>query len=194
MDYLSERLEIRLHADMMNLLRKEARQRNVSVAHIVRQAVEAFLKEKRQSQLESVEYLYKIGVSMSQGGQMKQVMEDVEGKVPSLVSRLVQLASENEQTVDRVLEAVMQDYLDRLEKECIHRETEHFWNTYNDLAAKYMGEFIAMVKGQVVDHDVDLTALEIRVRQQYGSLPVLIAPVKPEPRRDLVWRGGRLKR
>ncbi len=62
---------------------------------------------------------------------------------------------------------------------------------YDDLAAKYLGEYIAMVKGQVVDHDVDVTKLDIRVRQQYGSLPVLIALVRGGSRRDLVWRGGR---
>jgi len=48
-------------------------------------------------------------------------------------------------------------------------------------------------QGQVVDHDADAASLEQRVREQFGELPVLIAPVRPGPRRDLRWLGGRIE-
>ena len=45
MEFLSERLEIRLHPETLHLLAKKARQRNLSIAQLVRQAIEAFLEE-----------------------------------------------------------------------------------------------------------------------------------------------------
>jgi hypothetical protein len=62
------------------------------------------------------------------------------------------------------------------------------------LLEQYPGEFIALHSGRVVDHDQDVTALEKRVRQRFGWLPVLIAPVNPEPRHELFWRGTRFDR
>ena len=115
----------------------------------------------------------------------------IELREQSLVDRLHQLARQQGGGAEQVLEAAVRDYLDRFEKEAIHRETEHFWAIHHDLLEQYSGEFIALHSGQVVDHDREITALEKRVRQKYGWLPVLIAPVHPEERRELFWRGTR---
>lgn len=193
MEFLSERLEIRLRPETLHHLREEARQRNLSIAQLVRQAIEAFLEEDRQSRLEAARALFQIGARVSNWEEMKREIEESVLKEPSLATRLEQLAQEDARTADQVLETVMQDYLDRLEKELIHIETEHFWNMHDDLAARYPGEHVAIVKGVVIDHDVDVTKLAIRIRRQYDTQPVLIAPVRAGLRRDLVWRGGPLE-
>ena len=61
---------------------------------------------------------------------------------------------------------------------------------HDELVKRYQGGHVALYRGEVVDHDEDASHLERRVREQFGELPVLIAPVKPGPRRDLHWIGG----
>jgi hypothetical protein len=82
--------------------------------------------------------------------------------------------------------------LEALEEEAIHKETEAFWREHEDLLAQYSGQHVAMRQGKVVDHDSDVSRLEARIRDRFGLLPVLLAPVTPAPRRDIRWRGGRI--
>lgn len=44
--------------------------------------------------------------------------------------------------------------------------------------AQYEGEFIAVHRHQVVDHDRDEAALAARVRARYAGIPVLIMPAE----------------
>jgi hypothetical protein len=83
-------------------------------------------------------------------------------------------------------------YLDELEKEAIHVETEAFWAMHDDLLEMYPEQYVALHQGKVVDHDSVVSRLEERVRKKFGLLPVLIAPVAS--RRELLWLGGRLER
>lgn len=41
---------------------------------------------------------------------------------------------------------------------------------------QYGSSYVALHQGEVVDHDVDQRALYLRIRQQYGHIPVLIIP------------------
>lgn len=61
---------------------------------------------------------------------------------------------------------------------------------HDELLKKYQGQHVALYQGQVVDHDEDASRLERRVREQFNWVPVLVAPVRPGPRRDdaLDWR------
>jgi len=116
----------------------------------------------------------------------------IELKEPSLVRQIEQLASETTQPVETVLETAVRTYLDELEREAIHRETQAFWAMHDELVKMHLGQHIALYQGQVVDHDEDVSRLERRVQERFGSLPVLIAPVSRGPRRDLHWLGGRI--
>jgi hypothetical protein len=118
----------------------------------------------------------------------------IELKEQSLVARLQQLARQQGGGPEQVLEDAVRDYLDRYEKEAIHRETEYFWAIHTDLLEKFAGEYVALHSGQVVDHDREVSRLEKRVRQRFGWLPVLIAPVRPGSRKELLWRGNRIDR
>jgi hypothetical protein len=84
--------------------------------------------------------------------------------------------------------------LDEIERQAIQAETQAFWAMHEDLLQVYPeGQHVALYQGQVVDHDEDAAKLEKRIREQFGSLPVLIAPVRPGPRRDLRWLGRRIE-
>jgi len=117
----------------------------------------------------------------------------VELKEPRLIQHVERLAAEQMQPVEKVLETAVQTYLDKLEREVSHAETQAFWAMHDELLIKYPGQHVALHQGKVVDHDEDASRLEKRIREQFGWLPVLIAPVRPGPRRDLLWIGGRLE-
>ncbi len=117
----------------------------------------------------------------------------LELKEPTLVSQLEQLADETTQPAEQVLETAVRTYLDELEQQAIHAETEMFWTMHDELLKTYNSQFVAMRQGSVVDHDEDVSRLERRVRGRFGLLPVLIAPVTPGVRRDLRWIGGRIE-
>lgn len=111
---------------------------------------------------------------------------------PGLVRRIEQWGHQINRPVEKILENAVRTYLDELEQQAIHTETQAFWEMHDDLLEIYPEEYIALYRGQVVAHDNDVSRLEERVREQYGSLPVLIAPVRPGSPRDLIWLGGRL--
>jgi hypothetical protein len=117
----------------------------------------------------------------------------IELREPRLVEQIKRLAADQAQPAEKVLEIAVQAHLDKLERDAIHAETEAFWDMHDDLVKKYQGEHVALYQGEVVDHDEDASRLERRVREQFGELPVLIAPVKPGPRRHLRWIGGRIE-
>ena len=102
-----------------------------------------------------------------------------------LIERIQHVAAETNRDATQVVEAAIQAYLDQLEQEKIHEETEAFWAMQAELASKYAGEYVALHQGQVVDHDLDVIRLEQRVAERFGETPLLIAPVTDAPRRDL---------
>jgi hypothetical protein len=118
----------------------------------------------------------------------------IELKEPNLIKRIHALALKRTQPPEQILEQAVHTYLDAFERQAIHSETQAFWDMHAALLETYSGQHVALYQGQVVDHDADLSSLEKRVREQFGLLPVLIAPVIPGPRRDLRWRGGRIER
>lgn len=93
----------------------------------------------------------------------------------------------------QVVETAVQAYLDQMDREKIHEETEAFWAMQAELVARYPGEYVAVHQGQVVDHDTDVVQLERRVAQAWGEVAVLIAPVNGEPGRDFTTVSFRLE-
>ena len=113
---------------------------------------------------------------------------------PGLVQRVTQLAKTQKRPPEDVLETAVRNYLEALEEQAIHLETEAFWRQHDDLLAGYPGQYVAMRQGSVVDHDRNVSHLEAHVCERFGSLPVLIAPVTPAPRCELHWRAARIDR
>ncbi len=58
MEELSERLEVRLSPQTLRLLHYEARQRRVSIVHVVREAIDLLLRESWQARLRAAEALF----------------------------------------------------------------------------------------------------------------------------------------
>jgi len=72
---------------------------------------------------------------------------------------------------DKTLDAWEQEQHQQLLKE------ERAWySVAPETRARYRNEFVAVLNGEVVDHDADRRALYLRVRQQFGPTSVLIVP------------------
>ena len=76
MTTLTERLEVRLERDQLRQLKKQARQQGVSVAQLVRQAIELLLQEDRETRMRAVERLCQIGAPIADWDQMEREIED----------------------------------------------------------------------------------------------------------------------
>lgn len=60
------------------------------------------------------------------------------------------------------------------------REEAAYQAMYEELSAKYVGQYVAVYHGELIDRDEDGGRLYERVRRQYGDEFVLITPVGPE--------------
>lgn len=69
------------------------------------------------------------------------------------------------------------------------------WHARSDADhAFYAGEYVAVLKGQVVDHDTDQRALAIRIRRQYPNTPVLITEAEARRSREFLILSPRFER
>ena len=112
---------------------------------------------------------------------------------PEILSQLEELAQADRRPVSDVLADLVKEYLARRHDEKISAEAARFREQHAALWAQYPGQYIAMRDGQVLDHDVDLSALRQRIRAQYGNAPILLAPVTAEPETEFRVRRPRLE-
>ena len=76
-----------------------------------------------------------------------------------------------------------------LDRRKISEESQAYQQHHAEMKAQYMGQYIALHNGQVVDHDMDVAVLRQRVRQRFGRKPVMITLVEEEAERPLVRHG-----
>ena len=107
---------------------------------------------------------------------------------PELVKQLQQVASEQAMLPEELLETAVRTYLRQIEREKIKAEVEAFHSMHAELVEKYLGQYVAIHNGKVVDQDEDFQSLHTRIRQRFGRQPVLLRRVEAEPERVLVFR------
>jgi hypothetical protein len=77
------------------------------------------------------------------------------------------------------------------QQNAIEREMQAYRQQHPPLLTQYPGEPIAMLNGQVIDHDSDETQLSQRIRFAYGKQPILITPVLAQPEQTIFVRSPR---
>jgi hypothetical protein len=113
--------------------------------------------------------------------------------VAEQIRYLVNLSGEdvdNNTIVDRALRR----YLAEFRREKVRKELQAFQQQRQTVLINYPGEYVAIHQGQVIDHDVDLRTLHLRIFDQLGHTLVLLKQVNPEPERELVFRTPRFER
>lgn len=99
-------------------------------------------------------------------------------ELPSkLINPLQQLATEQGSSVEEVVEDALTDYLREQRHKQLLQEMERFKVHHGELKSQYLGQFVGMHNGRILDHDPDGGTLYKRLRQQHGDLPILIVEV-----------------
>jgi len=84
-----------------------------------------------------------------------------------------------------------------IEKEvetCLSQETAAYEKMHDQLMAQFAGEFVAVFKGRLIDHDVDSSALLNRIDAAYPNDVVLVKRVVALPEPEIRVRSPRLER
>ncbi len=110
---------------------------------------------------------------------------------PQLYTRVAQAADEHKIDIDRLLTEAIRRYLWELDRRKISEESLAYQQRHAELKAQYLGQYIAMCDGQVVDHDTDVIVLRQRVRLRFGRKPVMITRVEEIAERPLARHGFR---
>lgn len=70
-----------------------------------------------------------------------------------MIEQLKQVASERAVRPGELLETAVRTYLREIEREKIKAEAEAFRSMHANLAEKYLGQYVAIHNGKVVDHE-----------------------------------------
>lgn len=110
-----------------------------------------------------------------------------------LAERLEETAAQREVEPNELLDLAVRAYLRQIDRETIRIEAEAFRAMHSELAAQYLGKYVAIHRKEVVDVDADFQALHTRIRSRFGQFPVLLRQVEQEPERALVFRSPRFE-
>ncbi|RMF30475.1 MAG: hypothetical protein D6759_11895 [Chloroflexi bacterium] len=98
-----------------------------------------------------------------------------------LVERIREFAQEKQISVEEFVNQAIQDQLERLADQKLEAEGRAFVAMHQQLVKQYLGQFVAIHRGRVVDADADFAALLLRVQERFGEAPVLIRRVSTAP-------------
>lgn len=113
---------------------------------------------------------------------------------PDLMKQIENLSGKEPADPQKFVAKAVQAYLNQMRREKIQGETEAFSAQYARLKEAYLGEYVAMHQGEVIDHDPDLRTLHLRVFERLGHTAVLLKQVTEAPERELNFRSPRLER
>ena len=74
------------------------------------------------------------------------------------------------------------------------KEIAAYQNIHSHLVQEYLGQYVAIYQGELVDHDPDPVSLHRRVIRKYPDQVVLSRKVQTDPEPVLYMRSPRLER
>jgi predicted transcriptional regulator len=84
-------------------------------------------------------------------------------------------------------------YLRSAARHEMEQEAQAFRRLHPDLLATIPGQYAAVYRGQLVDHDEDQLALYQRIEARLSGLPVLIRQVRPEVETTIMVHSPRIE-
>lgn len=97
------------------------------------------------------------------------------------VDEVHSLGSPEAVEVSTIVEEALRQHLFHLRQKKIERERRFYEENYPQLAAEYLGTFIAIHQCVIVDSDADGRVLARRVRTKFGRSPIAIIQVQDSP-------------
>jgi len=116
---------------------------------------------------------------MSANG-MQEVKMDTIVLEPNLRVELEKNAEREHSTVNDLVNEAVKRFLREQRAASLRDEIQAYFDMHAQLKRKYLGEWVAIYRRELVDHDADTAALYKRVRAAYGNAPVLLREVEPE--------------
>ncbi len=118
-------------------------------------------------------------------------------ELPDHVYRRIEtLARQSQRDVNDVVAEVVsrsvQPFPVNPNREAMQRETAAFRRLHPALIKEYAGRYVAILDGELVDHDTDPVALLQRIRANFPSRTVLRRKVEQSPEVTLYFRSPRL--
>lgn len=80
MPKLQERLEVRLDPELMAQVRREAERRGMSMAQLVREALQAFFREEDRARLQAAEALFRVGAPVDDWPALEREIKEAYGR------------------------------------------------------------------------------------------------------------------
>ena len=106
---------------------------------------------------------------------------------------LGQLARERAMDPSALANEAIRAYLRSAARDDMDQEAEAFRRLHPELLATIPGQYAAVYRGQLVDHDVDQLALYQRVQARFEGQPILIRQVRPEVEQTLMIHSPRIE-
>lgn len=104
---------------------------------------------------------------------------------PDLVKQIRRLSQAKGETVEEFIDHAVREHLERLEEERLQAEAQAFIHLHPQLVSQYLGQFVAIFEGQLVDNDEDFETLFFRIQKKYPDEVVLIRQVMAKPTIEL---------
>lgn len=101
-------------------------------------------------------------------------METIQLREPSLADEVFSLANREGMQPDKVLEDAVRTYLHEYAAKKIRQESSIWYGLPPETRNQYLGKFVAVYNGEIVDTDPDRVTLFKRVHKKYGRQPVLL--------------------
>ena len=97
-----------------------------------------------------------------------------------LVDQLQQIAVDKATSMAAMLGQAITEFLENYAVQKLQEETRAFEQLHPQLVEHYLGEYVAVHNGAVVDHDPDVRALHLRIRKRFVQTPILFRQVSKE--------------
>lgn len=91
---------------------------------------------------------------------------------PDLVSQVKRITQRENADVEEFVDQAVRERIKRLKDEKFEAEAEAYRQSHPELVKQYLGQFVAIHEGQVVDHGPDSEELFLRIKRRYGDIPV----------------------
>ena len=111
-----------------------------------------------------------------------------------MFAELIPIAEQEDKEIEDLVSEALRQYLWEAKERKIDREMEAYRAMHAELKQRFLGEYVAIHNGELVDHDAGRRALSRRVRQKYENVAVLITPVEEEPEREFLMLSPRFER
>jgi len=103
-----------------------------------------------------------------------------------MFTELTPIAEQENKEISELVNEALRQYLWEAKERKIDREMEAYRTMHIELKQRFLGKYVAIHNGELVDHDADRHVLSRRVRQEYRSVAVLITPVEEKPEREFL--------